>query len=405
MHRVPIAVLTQSKPVSNTAVRPVSVALPNITVTRPRHAHQVVTKVTVVQAPVLSVAQGKQGTWGTCPIYLTLRSLMDDMLPLEVTPRVAEAVNIAYYVQNRVLVTRPYFKTPYELLHGRTPSIDFMRPFGCPMTILNTLDPLGTGPTWLFDIDSLTRTMNYQPVHAGNQTNFSAGFQDNFDAEKAGEEVDQSYMLFSVWFVSSTNPQNNAEDAAFDGKEHDFDVKKPAYKVIRSPSSSAQSKEQDDKTKKEAKGKSHVESVIGYRNLNAEFEDCFENNSKGVNAASSIVPTVGQNSLNSTNTFSAAGPLNDVVSPIYGKTSDIDASQLPDDADMPELEDIIYSDDEDDVGAEADFNHLESFIPVSHIPTTRIHKDHPVSQIIGDLSSTTQTRSMTRAVKDQGGLS
>nr|GFB10452.1 ribonuclease H-like domain-containing protein [Tanacetum cinerariifolium] len=36
--------LTQSKPVSNTAVRPVSVALPNITVTRPRHAHQVVTK-------------------------------------------------------------------------------------------------------------------------------------------------------------------------------------------------------------------------------------------------------------------------------------------------------------------------------------------------------------------------
>nr|GFA59767.1 hypothetical protein [Tanacetum cinerariifolium] len=39
-HRVPTAVLTQSKPVSNTAVRPVSAALPNITVTRPRHAHQ-----------------------------------------------------------------------------------------------------------------------------------------------------------------------------------------------------------------------------------------------------------------------------------------------------------------------------------------------------------------------------
>nr|GFB25306.1 putative ribonuclease H-like domain-containing protein [Tanacetum cinerariifolium] len=43
-HRVPTAVLTQSKPVSNTVVRPVSVALPNITVTRPRNAHQVVTK-------------------------------------------------------------------------------------------------------------------------------------------------------------------------------------------------------------------------------------------------------------------------------------------------------------------------------------------------------------------------
>nr|GFB53677.1 hypothetical protein [Tanacetum cinerariifolium] len=43
-HRVPIVVLTQSKPVSNTAVRPVSADLPNIPVTRPRHAHQVVTK-------------------------------------------------------------------------------------------------------------------------------------------------------------------------------------------------------------------------------------------------------------------------------------------------------------------------------------------------------------------------
>nr|GEY42426.1 hypothetical protein [Tanacetum cinerariifolium] len=44
---------------------------------------------------------------------------------------------------NRVLVTKPHNKTPYELLHGRLPSIRFMRPFGYPVTILNTLDPLG----------------------------------------------------------------------------------------------------------------------------------------------------------------------------------------------------------------------------------------------------------------------
>nr|GEV32032.1 ribonuclease H-like domain-containing protein [Tanacetum cinerariifolium] len=59
------------------------------------------------------------------------------------------------------------------------------------------------------------------------------------------------------------------------------------------------------------------------------------------------VPTIGQNSLNSTNTFSDVGPSNDVVSPTYRQTSDIDASQLPDDLDMPGLEDIIYSNDED----------------------------------------------------------
>nr|GEU86048.1 hypothetical protein [Tanacetum cinerariifolium] len=176
----------------------------------------------------------------------------------------AEAVNTACYVQNRVLVTKPHNKTLYELLHGRSLSIGFMKPFGCPVIILNTLEHLGTGPTWLFDIDSLSRTMNYHPVTAGNQTN-------------SGAEM-------------------------------------PESKVILSPSSSAQSKDQDDKIMKEAKGK--------------------------------------------------------------------------------RLEDIIYSDDEDIVGAEADFNNLESSIPVNPILTTRIHKDHPVSQIIGDLSSTTQTRSL-----------
>nr|GFD29339.1 hypothetical protein [Tanacetum cinerariifolium] len=62
------------------------------------------------------------------------------------------------------------------------------------------------------------------------------------------------------------------------------------------------------------------------------------------------------------------------------------------DSDMPNLEDLTHFDDAEDVGAEADVNNLESIILVSPIPTTRIHKDYPTSQIIGDLSSTTQTR-------------
>nr|GEX36195.1 putative ribonuclease H-like domain-containing protein [Tanacetum cinerariifolium] len=347
--------------------------------------------------------------------------LADSLLPI---PFWAEAVNTACYVQNKVLVTNPHNKTPYELLHGRTPSIGFMRPFGCPVTILNTLDSLdkferkvdegflvgysvsskafrvfnnrtcivqetlhvnflenkpnvaGSGPTWLFDIDSLTRTMNYQPVTAGNQSNASAGFQDKFDAEKAGEEIDQQYVLLPVWSSGSTNPQNSDEDAAFDGKEPDFDAKKPESEVNVSPSSSAQSRKQDDKTKRETKGKSPIESFTGYRDLNAD-----------------------------TNTFSTAGPSHAAASPTHGKSSFIDASQLPDDPNMPELEDITYSDDEDDVGAEADFNNLEISITVSHIPTTRVHKDHPVTKIIGDLSLATQTKSMTRVAKDQGELS
>nr|GFB09846.1 putative ribonuclease H-like domain-containing protein [Tanacetum cinerariifolium] len=149
--------------------------------------------------------------------------LVDSLLPITFC---AEAVNTACYVLNRALVTKSHNKTPYELLNGRTPRLDFMRPFGCPVTILNTLDPLGKfkgkadegflvgysitskafrvfntktkkveknlhvrflenkpnvagiGPNWLFDIDSLINSMNYITISTRNQTDKNAGSQD-----------------------------------------------------------------------------------------------------------------------------------------------------------------------------------------------------------------------------------
>nr|GFC64665.1 hypothetical protein [Tanacetum cinerariifolium] len=142
------------------------------------------------------------------------------------------------------------------------------------------------------------------------------------------------------------------------------------------------------------KGKSPVVTITGFRDLNAEFEECTNNSNNGVNAASSLVSTSRQNCINSTNDFSVVGPSNTAASLTATNTSD-----------MPNLEDLTHSNDTDDVGAEADINNMESIILVSLIPTTRIHKDHPTSQIIGDLSSTTQTRSMTRGVRDQCGIS
>ncbi|GJV81597.1 putative ribonuclease H-like domain-containing protein [Tanacetum coccineum] len=124
--------------------------------------------------------------------------LADSKLP---TTFWAEAVNTACYVQNRVLVIKPHNKTPYELFHGRTPILSFMRLFGCPVTILNTLDHLEetlhitflenksnvarSGPEWLFDIDTLTKSMNYKPVVTGNQSNGNA---DTKACDDAGEE-------------------------------------------------------------------------------------------------------------------------------------------------------------------------------------------------------------------------
>nr|GEU38301.1 ribonuclease H-like domain-containing protein [Tanacetum cinerariifolium] len=142
--------------------------------------------------------------------------LADSKLP---TTFWAKAVNTACYVQNKVLVVKPHNKTPYELFHGKTPTLSFMRPFGCTVTILNTIDHLvkfdgksdegffveyslnskafrvlnnrtkiveenlhirfsenihiviGSGPDWQFDVDALTRTLNYEPIVAGTQSN------------------------------------------------------------------------------------------------------------------------------------------------------------------------------------------------------------------------------------------
>nr|GEZ10852.1 retrovirus-related Pol polyprotein from transposon TNT 1-94 [Tanacetum cinerariifolium] len=205
--------------------------------------------------------------------------LADLLLPI---PFWAKAVNTACYVPNRVLVTKPHNKTPYELLHGRLPSIGFMRPFGCPVTILNTLDPLGkfqgkvdegflvgysvcskafrvfdsrtriiqetlhvnfrenkpnvtgSGPAWLFDIDSLSQTMNYHPVLVENQIN-----------SHAGEEGTQTYVLFPVLSDGSTNPKNN----------------KDAHTA----------KEQGDKAENKDKGKSLAVTITVFRDLNEEF--------------------------------------------------------------------------------------------------------------------------------------
>nr|GFB96102.1 uncharacterized mitochondrial protein AtMg00810-like [Tanacetum cinerariifolium] len=92
-----------------------------------------------------------------------------------------------------------------------------------------------------------------------------------------------------------------------------------------STSIGAQTRKQGDKTENKDKGKSPVVPITGFRDLNTEFEEYYNNSSNGVNAASSSVSTAGQNSIDSTNNFSAAGPSN---------------------AAMPNLEDLSYNADD-----------------------------------------------------------
>ncbi|GJT46017.1 putative ribonuclease H-like domain-containing protein [Tanacetum coccineum] len=192
----------------------------------------------------------------------------------------AEAVSTACYVLNRVLVTNPQNKTPYELITGKIPIISYIRPFGCHVTILNTIDHLGKfngksnegflvgyslqskafrvynletkrvqanlhitflenkpnvarkGPTWLFDLDYLTDSMNYQPVRSENQANKHAGLQEanqnagteeSIDAGDSPIEVEsaQDYFVLPIWssYTSTVKSSKAGEEPT---KHHDF---------------------------------------------------------------------------------------------------------------------------------------------------------------------------------------
>nr|GFB66304.1 ribonuclease H-like domain-containing protein [Tanacetum cinerariifolium] len=154
--------------------------------------------------------------------------LADSLLPI---PFWDEAVNTACYVQNRVLVTKPHNKTPYELLHGRTPwKVDegFLVGYFVNSKAFRVFNSRTRIVQETFHVNFLEN----KPNIAGNQTNLSAGLQDKFVVEKAGEEIDQQFVLILVLFSGSTNPQNNNGDAAFDEKEHDFDKKSLSLKSV-----------------------------------------------------------------------------------------------------------------------------------------------------------------------------
>ncbi|GKD76892.1 putative ribonuclease H-like domain-containing protein [Tanacetum coccineum] len=237
--------------------------------------------------------------------------LADSLLPITFW---AEAVNIACYVQNRVLVTKPHNKTPYELLIGRTPIISFMRPFGCPVTILNTLDHLGKFDGKADEGFLVGYSINSKAFRVFNS------FETTSDAGQARKEQvpDQEYILLPLM------PTNSYVSSSSKEAEPHNDASKNAL----------------------------------------EQPACVEED-----------PTDDLGSLNQQVKDGDDAEINNI--------HDLEDTGIFDDA---------YNDR--DEGAEVDYNNLESQILVSPIPSTKVHKDHPKDQIIGEVHSVIQTRSM-----------
>ncbi|GJT24505.1 ribonuclease H-like domain-containing protein [Tanacetum coccineum] len=201
--------------------------------------------------------------------------LADSHLP---TTFWAEAVNTACYTFNRVRVTKPQNKTPYELLFGHKPILSYIRPFGCHVTILNTLSPLGKfdgksdegflvgysvnskafrvynlvtkrvevnlhvnfleekpnvqgiGHRWMFDLDYLTDSMNYIPVSLQNQAN-PAGSKEVIDIDVQTEEAADLMVVSSTSLTGATRKAAVSEKIA---KKKTHSPKQPSSTPISS---------------------------------------------------------------------------------------------------------------------------------------------------------------------------
>ncbi|GKF24142.1 retrovirus-related pol polyprotein from transposon TNT 1-94 [Tanacetum coccineum] len=129
-----------------------------------------------------------------------------------------------------VLVTKPHNKTPYELFLGRKPALSFMRPFGCLVTILNTIDHLSKfdgkvdeGFFVGYSINSkafrvfnsrtriVEENLHVQFIVVGNQSNGNASTKACDDAGKARMETvpGKDYILLPLWHADLLFSQNS----------------------------------------------------------------------------------------------------------------------------------------------------------------------------------------------------
>ncbi|GJS69922.1 putative ribonuclease H-like domain-containing protein [Tanacetum coccineum] len=266
--------------------------------------------------------------------------LADSLLP---TTFWAKAVNTACYVQNRVLVTKPHNKTPYELLLGRPPSISFMRPFGCPVTILNTLDPQGK-----FD------GMADEGFLVGYSINSKAFRVFNSRTRKVEENLHINF-LENKPNVAGSGPEwlfdIDSLEKAFD---NEYILLPPM--LSNSPlSSSTQSTDDKDADEVPDKGDDDKEGYSNSTNRDSTASPSISTTGPSINTASENINTDSPN-INT-------------------------ASPIPNDS-------------------KADLNNLETTMNGSPIPITRYHKDHLKDQIIGDINSATQTSRMTKISKE-----
>ncbi|GJS55117.1 hypothetical protein Tco_0628479 [Tanacetum coccineum] len=334
-----------------------------------------------------------------------------------------------------------------------SPAIGFLRPFGCHVMILNTLDHLGkfdakgdevyfvgyslsskafgvfnkrtkkveenlhvdflenkpiqkgAGPNWLFDIDSLTNSMNYvSVVVAGTSSTNISGIK-----EVANQAVQDN--VSSLRFIALPNWFHDAH--------------------METSNDSVRNSEANDDPQKEQDGTADVSESSGNTNPIASSKDTLADQvepilsqtvESEVPSVSSSVPTVSTNVLDSESPELLTSPTVETAVPTVSTPIPTGSKSIPPiTSTLPNIISrggLSYSEPlslgnvmVDFIGdttnspslteVEADISNMETDIQVSPTPTLRINKDHPKSQIIGPIDTPIQTRHKAKNVEEQ----
>ncbi|GJS51737.1 putative ribonuclease H-like domain-containing protein [Tanacetum coccineum] len=339
----------------------------------------------------------------------------------------AEAVSTACYVLNRVLVTKPHNKTPYEkktfnckfvgksdegFLVGYSLQSKAFRVYNLVTKrveenlhinfLENKPNVAGKGPNWLFDLDYLTDSMNYHYVSSQNQANLHTGQQDSNqnagtkdkivagDSEKEDESAQDCFEVPFWHSYSSTNTSSSKSDKKRGSSREE-------EQIFLDDLARLQRQEKEANEEAEALRKNLEQET---ENLVTQAEAAKSSSTNIFSTVSTTAKASGTNFVNTVRMPVSTASANEGLS-----ISDTTNFQ-EDDSEIPPLEDIhedatdgIFTHSSyDDEGAVADFTNLETIVNVSPIPTSRIHPSHPSTLILGDPTSAGQTKCKEKAI-------
>nr|GEW25292.1 hypothetical protein [Tanacetum cinerariifolium] len=310
-----------------------------------------------------------------------------------------------------VLVNKSHNKTSYELFNGRSPAIGILKPFGCHVMILNTLDYLGKfeekgdegyfigysisskafrvfnkrtrrveenlhveflenkaiekgdGPNWLFDIDSITKSMYCVSVDVGIISTNLSGTKDAGNQEAKKDVSSLRYIALPNWThdalleFSSSKPQDHCS------------TKVPEGSGNHNPTASTSNPPADP-----------METLIVETPIPTASSPVPNAYSSDSQEPSSDARLISKRVANQEETPSLDNilSLTNRFEDILGVTTNSDESNR----------------------VEPDISNKETAITASPTHTLIIHKDHPKSQIISPLDTLIQTRNKSKEIFD-----